>query len=71
MTTTTIRIDDDQYSEIQELANFHGMKVSDFMRETLLERVEDENDYKEAIEILNQHNDIIPSEEVIREVFND
>ncbi|KRN75681.1 hypothetical protein IV73_GL000175 [Weissella kandleri] len=71
MATTTIRIPDDQYNEIQELANFHGMKVSDFMRDTLLERVEDENDYTAAIEVLNQHNESVPLEDVMREVFTE
>ena len=71
MTTTTIRIPDEEYNAIQELAKFHGVNVSTFMRETIIERVQDEADYKEAIAILNENNDSVSREDVIREVLND
>jgi len=48
MTVTSLRFDDEIYKELKELANFHGMTITAFMKETLLERLQDELDVREA-----------------------
>lgn len=71
MTTATVRISDSDYNDMKELADFHGMSLADFMRETLVERVRDENDYQEATAILSQNNRRVSREEVLKRVLGE
>lgn len=71
MTTTTIRIPDEEYKKVKSLAAFEGMTVSEFMRKAILQQVEDTLDYDAAISILNEHNERVSREEVLKEVFSD
>lgn len=71
MTTTTVRIAEEDYKKVKAMAAFEGMSVSEFMRKTILEQVEDTLDYKAGINLLNEHNDRVSREEVLREVFSD
>lgn len=71
MTTTTIRMPEEDYKKVKSMAAFEGMSVSEFMRKTILEQVEDTLDYQAGIDILNEHNDRVSREDVLREVFSD
>ena len=71
MTTTTVRMPDEEYKKVKAMAAFEGMSVSEFMRKTILEQVEDTLDYQAGIDVLNEHNDRVSREDVLREVFSD
>ncbi|MFD2829692.1 type II toxin-antitoxin system RelB family antitoxin [Corticicoccus populi] len=57
MTTTTIRIPQEDYKKVESLAAFEGVSVSEFMRKAVMEQVEDTLDYEEGISILSEHNE--------------
>lgn len=44
--TISLRLNDDDTKVIKAYADMHGMSVSEFMRESALERIEDEYDLK-------------------------
>jgi predicted transcriptional regulator len=54
MTTATMRFDDAVYEQIKELADFHGLTPTTFMKKAILEQLEDELDYQEAIKVLQE-----------------
>ena len=66
MTTTTIRMPEEDYKKVKSMAAFEGMSVSEFMRKTILEQVEDTLDYQAGIDVLNEHNDRVSREDVLR-----
>ncbi|WP_353989452.1 type II toxin-antitoxin system RelB family antitoxin [Pediococcus argentinicus] len=70
-TTTTIRMPEDEYKDVKELAEFEGVTVSKYMRHVIIERVNDTKDYEEGMKVLEQNNEQIPREEVLREVLGD
>lgn len=66
MTVTSLRFKDEQYQEIKELAEFEGVSVTTFMRQTILDRLQDENDYYEAAKNLEESNGETVSRDEIR-----
>lgn len=46
---TSIRFPEEQYMEIKKLADLYGESVTNFMRQTIIERLEDELDYNQAV----------------------
>lgn len=66
MTVTSLRFKDEQYREIKELAEFEGVSVTTFMRQTILDRLQDENDYYEAAQNLEESNGETVSRDEIR-----
>lgn len=66
MTVTSLRFKDEQYREIKELAEFEGVSVTIFMRQTILDRLQDENDYYEAAKNLEESNGETVSRDEIR-----
>ncbi|GEN49125.1 type II toxin-antitoxin system RelB family antitoxin [Ligilactobacillus pobuzihii] len=71
MTTTTIRMPEDKYKEVQNLASFDGLSVSAFMRKAVLEQVEDVQDYADGMKILEEENERVSREDVLKEVLSD
>lgn len=71
MTTTTIRIPEEDYKKVKDMAAFEVMNVSEFMRKAILEQVEDSLDYQAAVDTVNERNERVSREEVLREVFSD
>ncbi|KRK13103.1 hypothetical protein FD51_GL001294 [Lacticaseibacillus zeae DSM 20178 = KCTC 3804] len=56
MTDTTVislQFKDDQYKKVKELADSHGVSVTQYMRDAVLKRVADEEDYAAAMANLN------------------
>ncbi|MGX6429760.1 type II toxin-antitoxin system RelB family antitoxin [Levilactobacillus yonginensis] len=65
MTVTSLRFKDDQYKQVKELAEFYGEPVTTFMRKTILERLEDESDYRDAARNLEaSHGEKVSREEI-------
>ncbi|MGM0214544.1 type II toxin-antitoxin system RelB family antitoxin [Enterococcus sp. AZ109] len=71
MTTTTIRIPEEDYKKVKALAAFEGVSVSEFMRNAIMEQVEDTLDYEAGINVLNEKNERVAREDVLKEVFPD
>ncbi|MDE3283803.1 DUF6290 family protein [Lacticaseibacillus parahuelsenbergensis] len=64
-TVTSLRFKDDQYKKVKELADFHGVSVTKYMREAVLERMEDEEDYNDAMANLKaSHGETVSSAEI-------
>ncbi|WJS82731.1 DUF6290 family protein [Tetragenococcus halophilus] len=56
MVLTSLYFTDEQYREIKELAEFESVYVTEFTKQTILDRVQDENDYYEAVQNLAESN---------------
>ena len=69
MATLTVRVDNELHDEIQQSADFNGLSIADYIRETLAERVQDEQDYKEVVKTLQTTTKTVSREEVIKRVF--
>ena len=46
MSTITIRTTEKEKKLIQEYAKFNGMTISDFIKKSMIEKIEDEYDYQ-------------------------
>ena len=66
MTVTSLRFKDEQYKEVKALAEFYGESVTTFMRQTILERLEDESDYRDAVDNLKESHGETVSRETIK-----
>jgi len=66
-TVTSLRFKDDQYKKVKEMADFHGVSVTMYMREAVLERMEDEEDYHDAMANLNASHGKTVSSDAIRQ----
>lgn len=69
MTTVTIRFPDNVYQKVKEMADFEGENISTYMRNAITEKVEDQQDYQEAIKILEKTTETVSAEEVRKIVF--
>lgn len=71
MATITFRTSNEEKEMIKELAKHHGMTLSDFIKETIMRKIEDELDYKIADERFSEYErtgeDAIPFNEVLKE----
>lgn len=56
MTAISIRFNDNQYRKIKDLANFEGESITSYMRNAVLEKIEDEEDYADAVQAMNEDN---------------
>lgn len=64
-TVTSLRFKDDQYKQVKEMADFHGISVTMYMREAVLERMEDEEDYNDAMaNLTTSHGETVSSTEI-------
>ncbi|GMA46051.1 MULTISPECIES: DUF6290 family protein [Tetragenococcus] len=67
MVVTSLRFKDEQYQEIKELAEFEGVFVTTFMRQTILGRLQDEKGCYEAVQSLEESNgESVSSDEIKR-----
>ncbi|RHW55087.1 type II toxin-antitoxin system RelB family antitoxin [Lactobacillus bombicola] len=69
MTVTTIRFPDNVYQQVKEMADFEGENVSTYMKNAIIEKVEDQQDYQEAIKILEASTGTVSAEEVRKTVL--
>ena len=51
---TTVRLDAGQYQAVKEMAAFSGVSVSAMMRQIIAERIADEADYRDAVNLMQQ-----------------
>jgi len=52
MAVTSVRMTDDEQVALKAFADFHGMPLSTLLKETLIERMEDEYDIQLAEKVL-------------------
>lgn len=71
MTTTTVRMPEEDYRKVKAMAAFEGMSVSEFMRQAILEQVEDKLDYEAGIDVLKEDNERTSREDVLKEILSD
>ena len=71
MATITFRTSNEEKEMIKELAKHHGMTLSDFIKETIMRKIEDELDYQIADERFSEYEstgeDAIPFNEILKE----
>jgi predicted DNA-binding protein len=62
---TSLRFRNDQYNKVKDLAAFHGVSVTMYMRDAVIERMEDEEDYNDAIANLKaSHGKTVSSNDI-------
>ena len=70
MPVTSLRFKDEQYDEIKETAAFYGVSVTTFMRQTILDRMEDEQDYRDAVDSVDASDNQTVSRDEMLKRFN-
>lgn len=67
MTLTTIRLDDDLLQWINEYAEFNGITKTRLIRDILMEKMQDDEDYLEGVNSVNESADeaIISREDML------
>lgn len=69
--TISVRLNDKDAILLKEYAKMHNISLSDFIRNSVLEKIEDEYDlkcYEQAIEKFSNGSKIYSFEEVIKEL---
>jgi predicted DNA-binding protein len=66
MKTLSIRIDEDVKTRWEQLARAHGLNPSQHMREAIIDRLEELEDYYVVKERTSQPYTTIPHEEVLK-----
>lgn len=66
-TTLSIRMTEGEKKMITDYAEIHGQKVSDFVRETIMEKIEDLIDYEVYLETIKTLDDeeLVDAEDVL------
>lgn len=70
MTAISVRFKDDQYRhQLKELADFNGETVTTLIRNVALEKLEDEQDYRDAVKADRESNGAtVSAEQVMKEL---
>ena len=69
--TISLRLNNEDTELVKSYANMHGLTVSEFVRKSIMERIEDELDlktYNEAMEKYNENPVSYSLEEIEREL---
>lgn len=67
MVTVSLYFDDKEYEDIKKVADLYGVSTTDFIKNSILEDLEDELDYIGAIQSERESNNITHPREVILE----
>ncbi|CAM3025557.1 hypothetical protein SAG0136_04245 [Streptococcus agalactiae LMG 14747] len=68
MTTMTLRINDEDSNLIKNYIKLHGLSISEFARQSMLERIEDEYDLAVLRQAMSEDDSIrIPVEDLFEE----
>lgn len=72
MAKILIKLTEEQLEQIKRLANLEDEPVTTYIKNIILEKVEDEQDYKDAIQARKESNGKVYSEkEVMKELFDE
>ncbi|GAW98533.1 type II toxin-antitoxin system RelB family antitoxin [Secundilactobacillus mixtipabuli] len=65
-TVISLRFKNDQYDKIKAQANFNGVSITTYMRQAVLEHVENETDYQNAaVNLKASHGKTVSRAEVM------
>jgi predicted DNA-binding protein len=64
--STSIRIDKELHSRVKEEARFNGVSLNAFIVELLSNKIQDEEDYHDAMRVLRKNNKTISREEMLK-----
>lgn len=71
-TVTSLRFKNDQYDKVKRLAEFNGVSVTMYMRQAVLDRMEDEEDYKDAqANLAASHGETVSRSEILKRLGMD
>ena len=62
---TSIRLDENLFNRVKEEADFQGISLNAFIVNTLAEKLQDEEDYHEAMAVLREANRAISRDEML------
>jgi RHH-type transcriptional regulator, rel operon repressor / antitoxin RelB len=68
MKTLSIRIDDEIKARWEQLAKAHGLNPSQHMRDAIIDRLEELEDYYVVKERLSKPYETIPHEDVVKQL---
>ncbi|MDR1014891.1 MAG: type II toxin-antitoxin system HicB family antitoxin [Coriobacteriales bacterium] len=63
---TSIRMSEELFGRVKEEAAFSGVSLNAFIVELLAEKIQDEEDYHDAMTVLKEHNKSISREEMLK-----
>jgi len=63
---TSIRMNEDLFGRVKEEAEFNGVSLNAFIVDLLAEKIQDEEDYRDAMAVLKEGNKAIPREEMLK-----
>jgi len=67
MTVTSLKFKNNEYKQIQTMAKLYRVSTSEFIKQTVLDRINDERDYNLAIDnIKESHGKTSKRKEVLR-----
>lgn len=67
MKTLSIRIDDEVKARWEELAKAHGLNPSQHMRDAIIDRLEELEEYYVVMERVSKPYETIPHEEILKQ----
>ncbi|MCI1283216.1 MAG: DUF6290 family protein [Lacticaseibacillus songhuajiangensis] len=67
-TITPVSLPEEDYEKLRELAKDNGETVAEFMRNTLLQAIEDADDYRDAVRVQNDNSGITSGEDFTKEL---
>ncbi len=63
---TSIRLPEELFSRVKDEAEFNGISLNAFIVELLSDRIQDEEDYHDAMSVLKEDNVIVSREEMLK-----
>lgn len=63
---TSIRMSEALFGRVKEEASFNGVSLNAFIVNLLTEKIQDEEDYHEAMSVLKENNPSISREEILK-----
>ena len=59
-------MNEDLFGRVKEEAEFNGVSLNAFIVDLLAEKIQDEEDYRDAMAVLKEGNKAIPREEMLK-----
>ena len=66
MVTIPVHLTEDQYQAIQKTASLKKLSVAEFMQQVTLDRLEELQDYKDGINVLEEGNESMSRKDVLK-----
>ncbi|MCL2438254.1 MAG: DUF6290 family protein [Coriobacteriia bacterium] len=63
---TSLRLQEDLFHKVKEEAKFNGVSFNSFVANLLANKIQDEEDYHEAMMVLKENNQTISRDEMLK-----